>query len=182
MQFVALKAPALSTASRCTILKRPGPPSVRVSMVRVNLKLRLLEGAPLADEWTTRPFMQDAGFNESWWLGPAKGPLVFCSFTNGAREEVARVQIKPHSMFGVAYPTYSRPAAGATEIDRLEVRADLRGQHLGHEVVDHLLVTFAPPCIAVSLDDLSDRFWRSLSWTEHLHPDDRGAALFVQPD
>ena len=97
--------------------------------------------------------------------------------------EVARAQIKPHSTFGVAYPTYNRPQLDSTEIARLEVRTDLRGRRFGHEVVDRLLVEFAPPCIALSLDKRSDRFWRSLGWTEHAHPDGpRAASLFVQPD
>lgn len=120
--------------------------------------------------------------NDNWWLGDAKGPLVFCSFTTDAHGEVARAQIKPRSTFGAAYPTYIRPQLGSTEIDHVEVRTDLRRQRFGHEVVNRLLVEFRRPCIAVSLDNRSDRFWRSLAWTEYPHPDGRGASLFVQPD
>ncbi len=148
----------------------------------MNLRLAVLEGAPLPDEWTTKPFMKNPGFNDSWWLGNAKGPLVFCSFTTDDHGEVARAQVKPHSTLGAGYPAYTRPQLDSTEIDLLEVRTDLQGQRLGHAVVDRLLVEFPPPCIALSLDKRSDRFWRSLGWTEHPHPNDRGAALFVQPD
>ncbi len=155
---------------------------MRGNILLVDLKLSLLEGAPLVDEWISRPFTHDPGFNDSWWLGDAKGPLVFCIFTSDGHGEVARAAIKLRSTLGVAYPTYARPQHGATEIDRLEVRTDLRGQRFGHEAVDRLLVEFPRPCIALSLDDRSDRFWRSLGWTEHPHPHNGGRVLFVQPD
>lgn len=148
----------------------------------MNLRLARLEGAPLRDEWTTKPFTQNPGFNDRWWLGDAKGPLIFCSFTTDDDGEVARAQIKPNSTLGVAYPTYTQPQLDSTEIELLEVRTDLQGRGLGHEVVDRLLVEFPPPYIALSLDRRSDYFWRSLGWTEHPHPNDRGAALFAQPD
>src|SRR5690348_8826455 len=129
------------------------------------LRLSRLEGAPLAGEWITKPFRQNPGFSGSWWLGDAKGPLVFCSLTTDDHGEVARAQIKLRSTLGVAYPTYTRPPLGSTEIDLVEVRSDLRGRGLGHEVVDGLLVEFPPPHIACSLDERSNDFWRSLGWT-----------------
>jgi len=148
----------------------------------VNLTLTILEGAPLYGERVTKPFTPNPGFNDEWWLGDEKSPLVFCSFTTDARGEVARAQIKLRSTLGVAYPTYARPQFGSTEVDRLEVRTDLRGQGLGREVMARLLAEFPRPCIALSLDERSDPFWRSLGWTEHPHPDPRGASLFVRPD
>lgn len=154
----------------------------RASMFRVSVRLVRLDGDRLQEEWTTRPFTQNPGFNDSWWLGDAKGPLVFCSFTADDDVEVARAQIKPHSTLGVAYPTYARRHLDSTEIVLLEVRIDLQGRGLGHDVVDRLRVEFNPPYIALSLDERSDHFWRSLRWTEHSHPNDRGAALFAQPD
>jgi hypothetical protein len=62
------------------------------------------------------------------------------------------------------------------------VRADLRDQRLGHEVIDRLLPEFPSPCIAASLKEESARFWRSLGWVEHAHPNERGSTLFVQRD
>lgn len=148
----------------------------------MNLRLSILEGAPLSDNWTTKPFMQTRGFNDDWWVGTAKRPVVFCSFTTDHQGEVARAQIRPRSPLGAAYPTYTRSQRDSTEIDLLEVRADLRDQCFGHAVVDRLLAEFPPPCIAASLNGESARFWRSLGWAEHAHPNERGATLFVQPD
>lgn len=147
----------------------------------MDLILSLLEGEQLADGVTARPFTPNPGFNDSWWQGIAKGHVVFCSLETDAYGEVARAQIRLHSTLGEAYPTYTRPRHGSTEIDLLEVRTDLHGRGFGHQAVDRLLVEFLPPCVAVSLDKRSDDFWRSLGWTEHLHPDDRGRSLFVQP-
>jgi GNAT superfamily N-acetyltransferase len=147
------------------------------------LNLSLLERASFSDERASRPFTHNPGFNERWWLGDAKGPLVFCSFTTDACGEVARAQIRPRSTLGVAYPTYTRPRLGSTEVDRLEVRTDLQGQGVGREVIARLLVEFPRPCIALSLNMRSDRFWRSIGWAEHPHPDGpRGASLFVEPN
>lgn len=71
----------------------------------------------------------------------------------------------------------------ATEIDRIEVRNDLRGQCYGRDVVAHLTIEFPGPLVASSKDERSDRFWRSLGWTEHLHLDEGiGASLFVNQD
>ena len=149
----------------------------------MNLRLSLLEGDPLRDEWITRPFTHDPGFNDSWWLGNVKGPLVFGSFrTTDGQVEVARAQIRPHSTTGVAYPTYTRAHLDSTEIDLLEVRTDLQGRGLGHEVVDLLRVELPLPYIALSLDERSDHFWRSLGWIEYPHPNERGRALFVNPN
>lgn len=140
------------------------------------------EGAPLSDAWTARPFTEARGFNPSWWSGAAKRPVVFLSFTTDDHGEIARAQIRPRSTLAAAYPSYSSPQLDSTEIDLLEVRADLQRQGFGHAVVDRLLAEFPAPCIAASLDESSDRFWRSLGWAKHPHPNERGAALFVQPD
>lgn len=148
----------------------------------VNVILSLLEGTPLSEGVIARPFTPDPGFDDRWWLGIAKGDVVFCSLTTDACGEVARAQIRLHSTLGAAYPTYTRPRHGSTEIDLLEVRTDLRGRGLGREAVDRLLVGFLPPYVALSLDNRSDDFWRSLGWTEHIHPHDRGRSLFVQPE
>jgi hypothetical protein len=148
----------------------------------VNLRLSILEGASLSFNRTTKPFMQTCGFNDDWWVGTAKRPVVFCSITTDPEGEVARAQIRPHSPLGAAYPTYMRSRRDWTEIDLLEVRADLRDLGFGHAVVGRLLPEFPSPCIAASLNGWSDRFWRSLGWAEHAHPNERGATLFVQPD
>lgn len=145
------------------------------------MRLSILEAESRSEEWIRKPFEQSPSFNDSWWLGNAKGPLVFCSFTTGACGEVARAQIRLDSQLGVAYPSYIRPRLGSSEIDLLEVRTDLRGQRYGHEVVDLLLAEFPSPCIAHSLDTNSNRFWRSLGWTEHPHPNSSGKPMFVQP-
>jgi hypothetical protein len=57
----------------------------RASIVCVNLRLSILEGSPLSDAWTTKPFLQTCGFDDNWWVGTAKVPVVFCSFTTDDR-------------------------------------------------------------------------------------------------
>lgn len=147
----------------------------------MNLRLSVHDGFPITDEVTRRPFTHVRGFNDDWWLGTAKRPVVFCFFTTDDQGEVARAQIRPHSSLAAAYPDYTRSQRYSTEIDLLEVRADLRDHRFGHAAVDLLLAEFPSPCIAASLEQ-SKRFWRSLGWAEFAHPNERGATLFVQPD
>lgn len=156
----------------------------------MDLTLSLLEGTPVYRDHIEKPFTPHPGFNDSWWVGHAKGPLIFCSFTRGASEEVARAQVRPHSDMGIAYPTYGRPRAGATEIDLFEVRTSLQGNGIGREAVARVVAEFPSPCIALSLNERSDGFWRSLGWVEHVHQDAanyhpdgaRPALLYVHPD
>jgi hypothetical protein len=146
----------------------------------MRLKLSVLDGIPLSGQWIRMPFTPKPGFNEGWWLGEVRGPLVFYSFATDALGEVARARIKARSTFWVAYPTYTRPQFGSTEIDRFEVRYDLQSKGFGHDAIAQLLVKCSHPLTALSLGTRSDPFWRSLGWVEHTHPDG-GASLFVQP-
>lgn len=57
------------------------------SIFRMRLKLAVLEGTPLSGHWTRMPFPPNPGFNEGWWLGDVRGPLVFYSFR--VREEIS---------------------------------------------------------------------------------------------
>jgi hypothetical protein len=54
------------------------------------------------------------------------------------------------------------------------VRVDLRksGQRHGRRAVDLIAQHHGHPVVAMSLDETSDAFWRSLAWTPHTHPDD----------
>jgi len=130
---------------------------------------------------TARPFTLDRRFRNTWWVGTAKGAVEFCSFTAPDLGEVARAQVKLGSTLGEAYPTYTPPRHGSTEIDLLEVRPDLQRRGFGSDAVRLLLVEFPGPHIAASLDAQSDRFWLSLAWKRHDHPNERGSALFVHP-
>lgn len=147
----------------------------------VDLSLSRLEGEAIADGMTEKPFLPDPGFREHWWSGIAKGAVVFYTFTTPAWGEVARAQVRLQSTLGEAYPTFTQARLGSTEIELLEVRADLQGKGVGRAAVVALVTQFPPPCVALSLDPRSDEFWRSIGWTEHVHPDDRGRALFVHP-
>jgi hypothetical protein len=156
----------------------------------VDLTFSRLDVAPVSHEWTQKPFLDSPGFSSTWWVGGAKGPLVFCSFMMKPVGEVARAQVKPRSSTGEAYPSWTRPRLGSTEIDLLEVRTDLRGRGIGREAVARLLVELPLPFIVLSLNQQSDAFWRSLGWAEHTHADaadyhpegPRPALLFVRPD
>lgn len=156
----------------------------------VDLDLSLLDAAPIADEWVEKPFAETDGFSTLWWVGSAKGPLTFCVFTDEVLGEVARAEISLYSDTGERYPTYSLPSSGATEIGLLEVRDGLKGRSIGRHVVDCIRAKFPGPYIAVSLDNRSDRFWRSLGWTEHQRDDfadarpdgARPRPLFVQAE
>jgi len=148
----------------------------------VNLKLSLLQDTP-RNTWATTPFTPNPRFNDTWWLGDAKGPLAFCSFSTDSCGEVARALIKRSSTTGEVYPTYTRSRFGSTEIDRLEVRVDLQRQGFGRETIALVSAEFEPPFVALSLNEWSDAFWRSLGWAEHQHPDGPlGASLFAQVD
>lgn len=137
----------------------------------VDLRLSLLEGTPIFRDHVGKPFTHHPGFADSWWIGDAKAPVVFCSFTTELFGEVARAQLRPNSDMGMAYPTYRRPPAGATEIDLFEVRTDLQGHGIGREAVARVLEEFPGICIALSLNKRSDGFWQSLGWSGHTHED-----------
>jgi hypothetical protein len=94
----------------------------------------------------------------------------------GRRRRGRPAKVKPWSRAGVEYPTYSIPSDGATEIDLIEVRQDLRGtgHHYGCAAVNCLVEAFGTPAIAMSLDEDSDGFWRALGWQEHVHEEADG--------
>jgi hypothetical protein len=75
------------------------------TMTRVPLHMTLLNATAKNHEWVQKPFVPTQGFNMTWWVGSAKGPVVWCMVTDPALGEVARAQIRPESRVGVAYPT-----------------------------------------------------------------------------
>lgn len=119
-------------------------------------------------------FEQDARFNFSWWhAGSAKSPVSYCRFLDDG-EEVARAKVLPRSGEYRGYMSWACPRGGVTEIDLIEVRVDLRnsGLRYGRRAVDLIAQHYGDPVVAMSLDETSDAFWRSLAWTPHAHPDD----------
>lgn len=115
----------------------------------------------------------DARFNSEWWhRASAKSPVSYCRFMAGA-EEVGRAKILPGSHSYIGYTTWSCPPDGATEIDLIEIRPDLRrsGKRYGQQAVDAVRRAYGEPVIAMSLDETSDGFWRSIGWTPHIHPE-----------
>jgi GNAT superfamily N-acetyltransferase len=127
----------------------------------------------LTDGWVVSPFTLDDRFSDRWWQGSLRGPASWLSFFEGA-DEVARAKVKVNSLLGAAYPTWTVPSAGATEIDLLEVREGRRGRGIGEQVVADIVDRFPPPYVAMSLDETSNGFWRRLGWLEHSHEDDDG--------
>ncbi|HMM94394.1 hypothetical protein [Phycicoccus sp.] len=127
-------------------------------------------------------FEKDTRFNPTWWAsGSAKSPVSYCRFLDEG-EEIGRAKILPGSRAYAGYTTWSCPQAGATEIDLIEIRPDLRrsGNRYGRQAVVAIGRTYGQPVIAMSLDETSDLFWRSLGWRAHTHPDgDRYRTLFT---
>lgn len=127
-------------------------------------------------------FDEDARFNLDWWRGgSATSPVSFCRFVEG-EEEVGRAKILPRAGIYAGYTTWSCPSGGTTEIDLIEIRPDLRrsGRHYGSRAVNAIGELYGHPVVAMSLDETSDLFWRSLGWVAHSHPDDgRYRTLFT---
>lgn len=127
-------------------------------------------------------FEVDARFNQEWWrLGSAKSPVSYCRFLDEG-EEVARAKILLGAGVYAGYTTWSCPGGGATEIDLIEVRPDLRRSrsHYGRQAVNAISRHYGDPVVAMSLNALSDLFWGSIGWNAHTHPDgDHYRTLFT---
>lgn len=120
------------------------------------------------------PFERDPRFNSSWWSrGSAKSPVSYCRALDGD-EEVARAKVLPGCGEYRGYTSWACPPGGATEIDLLEVRVDLRmsDRRYGRKTVAKIAHHYGEPVVAMSLDETSDSFWHSLGWNAHFHPDD----------
>lgn len=117
-------------------------------------------------------FEKDARFNSTWWhSGSAKSPVSYCRFLDNG-QEVGRAKILPGSHSYGDYTTWSCPPSGVTEIDLIEIRTDLRrsDKRYGRQAVEAIGRRYGQPIIAMSLDETSSTFWRSLGWTAHTHP------------
>lgn len=150
---------------------------------RVTLVLEIVtESLTSRREHVIPDFEKDARFNPTWWhRGSAKSPVSYCRFLDN-HEEVGRAKILLGSRSYTCYTTWSCPPAGVTEIDLIEIRADLRRseEHFGRQAVAAIGLTYGQPVIAMSLDETSDPFWIALGWTSHTHPDgDRRQMLFT---
>lgn len=118
-------------------------------------------------------FRGDERFNPLWWRsGSAESPVSYCRFLDDG-EEVARAKIFPGSGEYRGYTSWVCPLGGATEIDLIEVRIDLQrsDRRYGRRAVEEIADHYGQPVVAMSLDETSDGFWRSLGWTAHIHPD-----------
>lgn len=126
-------------------------------------------------------FEADSRFNESWWHGgSAKSPVSFCSFLEDD-QEIGRAKIIPGSRSYEGYTTWACPREGATEIDLIEIRPDLRrsDKHYGRKAVDAIGRVYGLPAIALSLNESSNGFWGSIGWIAHTNPEsDRNQTLF----
>lgn len=121
-------------------------------------------------------FQRDPRFNPAWWhRGGATSPVSYCRFLESG-EEVGRAKVFPAAHSYRGYTTWNCPPRGATEIDLIEIRADLRRSHyrFGRQAVEGIGRAYGRPVIAMSLDETSDRFWEALGWTAHTHPDGFG--------
>jgi hypothetical protein len=119
-------------------------------------------------------YEKDARFNPTWWhSGSAKSPVSYCRFLDTG-QEVGRAKILPGSGSYAGYTTWCCPRGGVTEIDLIEIRPDLRlsDKGYGRQAVEAIARTYGQPVIAMSLDETSDGFWRSIGFTAHAHPDD----------
>lgn len=119
-------------------------------------------------------FETDSRFDPSWWsTGSARSPVSYCHLFDGD-EEVSRAKVLPGSGEYLGYVSWGCPPGGVTEIDLIEVRVDLRvpGRRYGQNTVAQIALHYGQPVVAMSLDETSDGFWRSLGWTAHFHPDD----------
>lgn len=118
-------------------------------------------------------FANDARFNPSWWRNSsATSPVSYCRFLDDD-EEVGRAKILTESGVYAGYTTWRCPPGGTTEIDLIEIRPDLRRseERFGRHLVEAICRSYGQPAVAMSLDDTSDGFWRSIGWTAHTHPD-----------
>lgn len=119
-------------------------------------------------------FDQDLRFDPDWWhRGSVASPVSFCRFLDHG-EEVGRAKILLEAGEYGGYTSWSCPAGGVTEIDLIEIRADLRrsAHRYGRRAVEAIGQVYGYPIVAMSLDETSERFWRSLGWTAHTDPDD----------
>lgn len=124
-------------------------------------------------------FQRDPRFNPTWWhSGSAKSPVSYCRFLHDG-EEVGRAKVLPASHSYGGYTTWSCPPGGATEIDLIEIRPDLRRSphRYGRQAVEAIGRAYGCPVIAMSLDATSDLFWEALGWTAHAHPDANGHGI-----
>lgn len=125
-------------------------------------------------EHVSPEFEKDLRFDFAWWhVGSAKSLVSYCRFLDDA-EELARAKVLPRAGEYRGYTSWSCPRGGVTEIDLIEVRIDLRksGHHYETRAVELIARRYGRPIVAMSLDETSDRFWRSLAWTPHADPDD----------
>ena len=136
--------------------------------------LEVVAEAPSQQREAVYPrFEDDPRFDREWWRSPSmKSPVSYCRFLDDD-EEVGRAKILTNAGIYGGYTTWSCPPGGTTEIDLIEIRTDLRRSYkrYGWHLVEAICRTYGTPAVAMSLDDTSDGFWRSIGWTAHTHPD-----------
>lgn len=136
----------------------------------VSIELEIVSEDHRAGRHVAPNYVANDGFEVTWWAGSnAKTPAAWCRFLDEG-EEVARAKILFNSRVGEAYPSWTIPPSGSTEIDLIEVPQHFRRtRKVGRRAVECLVQNFSAPFAALSLDDDSDAFWRSLGWQEHLN-------------
>lgn len=123
----------------------------------------------------SEPFAEDPGFTSNWWTRSAyPSPLWFTVIEDAGHPdespyEAARVVLVPNSNMGLGYRGWRVPKHGSTEIDRLEVRTELRHRGYGTQVLRLLIDQFPVPFVALPTDAHAAGFWRRVGWEQLVH-------------
>jgi hypothetical protein len=129
---------------------------------------------------TIAPFDHHLGFDPQWWGRPVTGGAShhWLSILRG-RTEVARAKIRLGYTFSNNY-RIANPPGGFTDIDLLEVRADMRGARIGTRAVQAIAGAYPGTRLsALSLNEDRDQFWSTLGWQRIPGPDRGYSTLFA---
>ena len=145
----------------------------------MTLRLQVVTESALRGQRVYPKFEQDQRFHPNWWRnGCANSPVSYCRFLDNG-DEVGRAKILPGSHSYTGYQTWCCPPDGATEIALIEIRQDLRRseRRYGSSAVRAIGRRYGHPVTAMSLNEMTDGFWRSLGWREHTQPGDDWAQI-----
>ncbi len=154
----------------------------------VSMTLKIVEVLKPADERLWFPFgdslIMNDGFRHEWWNNGPVSSLSDAIFFKALEEgrEVARIELSPLGNID-HYPTVdSVLGPNPIKISFFEVHHQCRGKGIGTSVI-RLLEDFYPQARLVAFSENADKFWASLGWEKHLHPEGMPAyqPLFIRP-